>query len=112
MKPKGTCYLTVPYNYTYRETSDWRMYDHKSIYQRLIREFSVEEKIFFISGYCNCPHTNGIVSEKDANNYRGDLPHVACFLKLRKSILGDNFSSHASGMWLPEELDKFRRKLT
>lgn len=84
LKPGGICYITVPYGKEFQDEGDWRVYDETSLQQRIIGEFAVEKKIYFLSGGCCCPDRDLIVEEKDANAYSGRPPHVTVFLKLRK----------------------------
>lgn len=86
--PGGRCYLTVPYGREFKENGHWRVYCRKTLQDRLIGGFEVMKKIFFKSGGCVCPDVDGIVEEKDANEWSGDPPHVTVLLKLRKPSCG------------------------
>ena len=84
LHPGGRCYLTVPYGREFKANGHWRVYCRKTLQERLIGQFNVEKKIFFKSGGCVCPDVDGIVEEKDADEWSGDPPHVTVMLKLRK----------------------------
>ncbi len=85
LRPGGTYYLTVPYGRDFREDPDWRVYNHTALQARLVGRFLVERKVFFLSGGCHCPHVDGIVTQKDADQYDGSPPHLTVFCKMRKS---------------------------
>ena len=90
LKSGGTAYLTVPYGQDYvSHGTDWRVYNHQAVRNRLTTGFAIEQEIFFKSAECNCPTTHeagGIpfVAQRDADAYRDELPHLTVYLKLRK----------------------------
>lgn len=90
LKVRGTCYLTVPYGKEYIvHSNDWRVYDKLSLQERLIQNFTVEQKIFFKSAHAMCPDDGGaipLVEEHAANLYDGSPPHLTIFLKLCKVV--------------------------
>jgi len=85
LKPGGRFYVTVPYGREFAVESDWRVYCKRSLQDRIVKDFAVEKKVFFLSGGCDCPDDRGIVKEADADAYDGRAhPHVTVFLLLRK----------------------------
>lgn len=86
LKPGGRAYITVPYGKEFRRDRDWRVYCKKTIQERMVRKFTVEDMLFFKSGDCSCPETgmHRMVAEKDADEYSGDPPHATVLLVLRK----------------------------
>lgn len=86
LRPGGTCHLTVPFCHCYREERDWRVYDERSVRERLVGDFAVEDEVYFKSGGCCCPDVDGIVTKADAVRYDGGLPHITIYMKLRKQI--------------------------
>lgn len=85
LKPGGKAYITVPYGKNYIYSDDWRIYNRQALQDRLIRNFQLVSKSFFLSGECQCPHKDNRVLEADADRYESDsLPHVTVLLVLQK----------------------------
>lgn len=85
LKPGGTAYITVPYGKNFKvDGMHWRAYDKKELYERYIKNFLLEKKIFFKSAGCDVPDVDGIVEEAEADKYEVGNPHLTSFLKLRK----------------------------
>jgi len=88
LKPGGSAYLTVPYGRDFMEVEPfYRVYDKKSLQDRIIGGFKVERKFFFLSFPIDRMGSGGdVISERDADCYNGKPPHVTCFLHLRKDV--------------------------
>ena len=88
LKPGGAAYITVPYARDFLEVPPYyRVYDRKSLQDRIIGGFAVEKKLFFLSMPIDRMGNGGDeISERDADCYNGTPPHVTVFLKLRKEI--------------------------
>lgn len=94
LKPEGVCYLTVPYGKDFLTCGKhWRVYNHSSLYARLVQKFVVEEKIFFTSGDATIDfekrQSYKPVTEEEANRFCGTPPHITVLLKLRKMDLAN-----------------------
>jgi hypothetical protein len=89
----GSAYITVPFGKTFVEgIPHWRVYDQRTIQDRLIQDFSLEGIFFFCSATAL---VNGVeraigdmLSLEEASSYDNpDVPHVTVFLILRKSMV-------------------------
>jgi len=97
LKVGGTAYITVPFGNKFIEfVPHWRIYDMKSLQERVIQDFQVEEMLFFFSGETDfdgkLATTGQVVTKEEAMQYSGRLPHLTVFLKLRKISIS-RFSS-------------------
>jgi hypothetical protein len=48
LKDNGTCYITVPYGKYFIEDTDWRVYNSEKLQERIVGNFKVEKKLFFL----------------------------------------------------------------
>jgi cyclopropane fatty-acyl-phospholipid synthase-like methyltransferase len=91
LKPGGTCYLTTPFGGKFVEHKPhWRVYDWANLLERIVQDFSTE---VFNLGVCEEITINGKVfsvgspiSMNEAILNTIGLPHVSCYVRLRKPL--------------------------
>lgn len=89
LKPGGSCYITTPFGGKYVEYKPhWRVYDWASLLERIVQDFHTE---IFSIGVCEKISINGLtfnvgdpITINEAILNTKGLPHISCFLKLRK----------------------------
>lgn len=89
LKYGGTAYITVPYSGSFVEyPPHWRIYDRTSLRSRIVQDFRVENIGFFLAGeLLDMPMAKKVgewLSIEEAESYKGLLPHISAYLKLRK----------------------------
>lgn len=88
LKPGGHAYITVPYGKQFFVCDGhWRSYCRESIKERIVQDFRVLERSFFLSaGAAGIGEPPMEVAGDVADSYdcAGHAPHVTVFLKLEK----------------------------
>ena len=91
LKPGGTCYLTTPFGGKFVvHKPHWRVYDWANLLERIVQDFRTE---VFNLGVCEDITINGNVfpvgspiSMNEAILNTIGLPHISCYLRLRKPL--------------------------
>lgn len=96
LKEEGTAYISVPFGSKFTVLlNQWRVYDEKNLWMRLIQDFTVESILWFFSGNGGKADGGGrlngrwykkgsVIPVEQARQYSGDPPHLTVFMKLRK----------------------------
>lgn len=103
LREDGTAYITVPFGSIFVEHyPHWRVYDKENLYNRIIQDFTVEEKVYFFSDDWHVQGVNligRVIGEETAMTFNGGTftpsksqpgltdyvpPSLTVFLKLRK----------------------------
>lgn len=89
LREGGTAYISVPYGRMHLTlTPRWRVYNARSLNERIVQDFTVDRHIFFFSVETEF---NGRLAKKgewitpqEAQTYGGEPPHLTVFLKMTK----------------------------
>lgn len=89
LKEGGHCYVTVPYGVNFVSFAPhWRVYDRKSLKERIIQDFEAVQAEVFVADFCivdGKPKKWGDpITWQEAEKFSGNPPHVSILLKLKK----------------------------
>lgn len=89
LKDGGVCYLTVPFGGNHSDViPHWRVYDLKSLRERLTQDFLVEYAFPFVAGPFQLEgrhyYVGDAITPDQAMRFSGDPPHISIIVKMRK----------------------------